>query len=480
MPHKRPFYPITACHTWLHTNGAQILLSGIGVFILYFLEAQGVSLNAKVTMPFPPYTQVDLPPLIYLSIACGALAGGLLITPLDAKPTPRRFSPIWPSCGFLGAVCYTCASYAPDYQTPLLLTSSFVMGSCLARVVDVFFARTTLPRQALVLATAAATGEWLTSASISTRMSEPHSIVLACAVLSMGVIAGVLTTVPTKNVQKNGTEPRSTRRALALLCLFAVLFFALHSTHEETFHVYFSDHHNPQPWVRDLVRLCFPALGFIAYTFGLFPLGILSMALSVFDPVVNSLPQHLPSYNFVYALDTFSMQGGTIFITLAFMQLAAYLPRASLCRTLPYILLNFIYGALWLVQALVIINPTELHLLSACIVAALVPVLPALRNAMFLPSSEVLTPDTVLDVSEPWRGQYRIPMEEFACSKGLSPRESEVFTLMVEGLSYADMAARLFIAEATIKIHASRIFKKSGIRTRAQLMSMLLHTTRPN
>lgn len=479
MPYKRFFYPLTACHDWLHTNRAQILLSAIGVFILYFLEAQGVSLNAKVTMPFPPYTRVDLPPLIYLSIACGALAGGLVITTLDAGHPPHRLSAIWPTCGFLGAACYTCASYYPDYQTPLLLTSAFGVGSCLSRVVDVFFARTTLPQQALVLATAGAVGEWLTMASMSTRMGETHSTILACALLSMGILAGLLTAVPAENIKKNGIEPRSTRRALVLLCLFAVLFFALHSTHKETFHIDFSPHPNLQIWVTDLVRLSFPALGFVAYTFGLIPLSIFSMALSVFDPVVNSIPQHLPSYTFVRALDTISMQGGTIFITLAFMQLAAYLPRASLCRTLPYMLLNFIYGALWLVQSLVTISPADLHLLSVCIVAALMPVLAALRNAMFLPHADTLTSDTAVSIAKPRAREYRIPVQEFACSKGLSPRESEVFTLMVEGLSYADMAARLFISEATIKIHAGRIFKKSGIRTRAQLMSVLLHTTHP-
>lgn len=479
MPHTLSFFSITACKNKLGTNRAQIFLSGMGIFILYFLEAQGVALNAKVTLSFFANTSVDLPPLLYLSIACGALTGGLVINALDKGHASRRFSAIWPVCGFFGAVCYTGASHYPDYQTLLLLTAAFVVGSCLPRVVDSFFARATFPQQALVLAIAAATGEWLTIASMSTRVSVLHSSILGCALLSMGLLAGLLTAVPAEKVQKNGPPARNPRSSLYLLCLFTVLFFALHGTHESSFHIFADDSHNPHLWLRDLVRLCFPVLGFVAYRFGLIPLAIFSVALSVFDPVINIIPPHLPAYNVVYALDTLSMQGGTFFIILTFMRLAAYLPHASLYRTLPFILLNFIYGALWLLQELVSIHESDLHLLSVCIVALLVPALPALCHSLFVSPAKAPEDSTTSAVTETRAEEHRIPVEEFAHSRGLSPRESDVFTLMIEGLSYADMAARLFISEATIKIHASRIFKKSGIRTRAQLMSILLHTTRP-
>jgi len=47
-------------------------------------------------------------------------------------------------------------------------------------------------------------------------------------------------------------------------------------------------------------------------------------------------------------------------------------------------------------------------------------------------------------------------------------REAEVLTLIAEGLSNAEIAARLFVAETTIKTHINRIFAKTQSRDRAQ------------
>jgi DNA-binding NarL/FixJ family response regulator len=64
-------------------------------------------------------------------------------------------------------------------------------------------------------------------------------------------------------------------------------------------------------------------------------------------------------------------------------------------------------------------------------------------------------------------------------SLALTLREREVLTLLTEGLDNRGIAARLFIAEATVKFHLRNIMDKYGVHRRAALVSAALqHGTR--
>lgn len=50
----------------------------------------------------------------------------------------------------------------------------------------------------------------------------------------------------------------------------------------------------------------------------------------------------------------------------------------------------------------------------------------------------------------------------------LSPRELEVFRLVIDGKSNSEIAADLFLTENTVKTHMTRILQKLGLRDRVQ------------
>jgi DNA-binding NarL/FixJ family response regulator len=54
---------------------------------------------------------------------------------------------------------------------------------------------------------------------------------------------------------------------------------------------------------------------------------------------------------------------------------------------------------------------------------------------------------------------------------GLSTREAEIMTLIAEGHSNGQIAARLVLAEKTVKNHVNRIYAKLGAGSRAAAIS---------
>jgi DNA-binding NarL/FixJ family response regulator len=59
-----------------------------------------------------------------------------------------------------------------------------------------------------------------------------------------------------------------------------------------------------------------------------------------------------------------------------------------------------------------------------------------------------------------------IPSQSPETPQSLSPREIEIMSLIADGQTNGEIAARLFLAEKTVKNHVRRIYSKLGVGSR--------------
>lgn len=83
----------------------------------------------------------------------------------------------------------------------------------------------------------------------------------------------------------------------------------------------------------------------------------------------------------------------------------------------------------------------------------------------FLLDQQVFAVMPVRELSE------RERFDRFAAHHDLSPREREVLRLMLAERSNAEIASELFVSEATVKFHVRNVLKKTGCRTRVEVMA---------
>jgi DNA-binding NarL/FixJ family response regulator len=80
----------------------------------------------------------------------------------------------------------------------------------------------------------------------------------------------------------------------------------------------------------------------------------------------------------------------------------------------------------------------------------------------------LLAPSVTRRLIADFAGRAREGRPQLAAVSSLTPRETDVLRLIARGLSNAEIAAELFVAEQTVKTHITRILTKTGLRDRAQ------------
>lgn len=70
------------------------------------------------------------------------------------------------------------------------------------------------------------------------------------------------------------------------------------------------------------------------------------------------------------------------------------------------------------------------------------------------------------------------PDDDFCRERGISPREREVISLMLEGNDNKSIARALGISANTVKVHASSVFRKLGVQSRFELVKIRSSSSR--
>lgn len=80
---------------------------------------------------------------------------------------------------------------------------------------------------------------------------------------------------------------------------------------------------------------------------------------------------------------------------------------------------------------------------------------------------------TIQEVQDLTRDQSALLIEEFSRVNGLTPREADVLTLMVQGYTFTGICEKLSVAESTVRTHVKHIYQKLDLHSRNDLNDKL-------
>lgn len=440
--------------------------------------------------------------VLMLALACGVCVGGTLDALLykstlhaSAHPPAYQFLPSF--FAFCAAILLLTAPLFYDASEYARATAAVFAGAQLPRLLTLLAACAPIRIQAIIFACAHALAEVL-AFTMSSQDTGIMSNVLYNSDLLLGIVIGGLGILllsvrsvhdvsPVRTMGITAASPdmpqNQSMQMTATLIGAALLFFLLHATHDYAFRLYSLLNEGPPVWMKLGLRLTFPVLALIVTAWGLMPLAAVSLAMSALAPALEIFPGNTSSYWGVFAIDTIGLHGGLFFFILAFSRVARQNPFAGLLRSIPFCCMYITFGSMGIFNENIEGNPLYMLVASLVILgvqAALMLCMQSQWGSILCLNDRISTSaETSVETIEVPPGPHSdAAVEAFALAHCISPRETQVLHLVCEGLSYAQIAERLFIAENTIKIHVSRILKKTTSKSRSQLVCKIFDPQR--
>lgn len=199
------------------------------------------------------------------------------------------------------------------------------------------------------------------------------------------------------------------------------------------------------------VALPLMAAGFILYSLG-YPYDLIGFAA------------HQMGYQYFYIIIW------ALWAVIAYEQRrpATTVAAASMAAIMVGQLVGSIFGALLMAVAR---DPYAVAVIAACSVFVILLValfafespFPGTERNLFspVPAREAPTP------------RFKLSIQQLAKTRGLSPRETEVFEYLAKGRNCSFISTQLVIAEETAKTHIKRIYRKFGVHSQQALLDLI-------
>lgn len=288
--------------------------------------------------------------------------------------------------------------------------------------------------------------------------NQPGNLVMAAAVLLISAVCVFAfmkehTSLPLKNKKKKNRYLGIAILGVAAVC---IVFLAFGVKDSAAYPEQIGDAAT-SGWLRLIEVPLFIGAGFLCDRIGRQILLIAGLCASLF----GCIGMLLPNSPLRWLLETCSL-----FSILAFsVSICAILGDLSHYAKYPALMISAGFLPLIISQAVTvpisgITNPVTLFLMAFIPCILLIPIVITLLERIRLVYKEA-------QIKENYSEKQ---LENVPVKYGLSKRETQVYELILTGMTVTEMSQTLYLTESTVKQHISKILKKTGMESRAKLI----------